>query len=189
MAHKEQIDYINKIKTQFPEFFTNKKVLGIGTFNVCGTEDEYFTDCDYSGLDLGEGPGVDIICPAQDYDAPDNTFDVIISCECFEHNPFYKETIQNAYRMLKPGGMFLFTCATTGRPVHGTASLEEESKKKWPNWKTMPNVSRENWDNEYYKNLTEEDIRECIDVDNSFSEYEFEIETNHCDLFFYGFKK
>jgi hypothetical protein len=36
---------------------------------------------------------------------------------------------------------------------------------------------------------TEEDIRECIDIDNSFSEYEFEVETNHCDLFFYGFKK
>jgi SAM-dependent methyltransferase len=109
--------------------------------------------------------------------------------KCFEHNPFYKETIQNVYRMLKPGGMFLFTCATTGRPVHGVASLEEESKKKFPNWKTMPNVIKENWDNNYYKNLTEEDIRECIDIDNSFSKYEFEVETNHCDLFFYGFKK
>jgi hypothetical protein len=91
--------------------------------------------------------------------------------------------------MLKPGGMFLFTCATTGRPIHGVASLEEESKEKWGNWKTMPNVIRENWDNEYYKNLTEQDIRECIDIDASFSRYEFEIETNHCDLFFYGLKK
>ena len=85
--------------------------------------------------------------------------------------------------------MFLFTCATTGRPVHGTISLEEESKLKWENWKTMPNVTRENWDNDYYKNLTEEDIRGCIDIDTSFSEYEFEVETNHCDLFFWGFKK
>ena len=96
---------------------------------------------------------------------------------------------KTAYRILKPGGMFLFTCATIGRPIHGTASLEEESKKKFPKWKTMPNVVKENWDNDYYKNLTEEDIRECIDIDNSFSEYEFEVETNHCDLFFHGFKK
>jgi SAM-dependent methyltransferase len=189
MAHKEQVNYVNKIKNKFPFYFINQKVLGIGTFNVCGTEDEYFSYCDYSGLDLGSGPGVDIVCPAQDYDAPDNTFNVIISCECFEHNPFYKETIQNAYRMLKPGGMFLFTCATTGRPVHGVASLEEESKEKWSNWKTMPNVTRENWDNEYYLNLTEEDIRKCIDIDTSFSKYEFEIETNHCDLYFWGIKK
>jgi SAM-dependent methyltransferase len=189
MAHKEQIDYVNRVKNQFPQFFNNKKVLGIGTFNVCGTEDEYFTDCDYQGLDLGPGPGVDIVCPAQEYDAPDSTFDTIISCECFEHNPFYEGTIQNAVRMLKPGGMFLFTCATTGRPVHGTKSLEEESKKKFTNWKTMPNVVRENWDNEYYKNLTEEDIRECLDFDDKFESYQFEVETNHCDLFFWGIKK
>jgi SAM-dependent methyltransferase len=189
MAHKEQIDYVNRVKDKFPTFFQKQKVLGIGTFNVCGTEDQFFNNCNYQGLDLGPGPGVDIVCPAQDYDAPDNSYDVIISCECFEHNPFYKETIQNAYRILKPGGMFLFTCATIGRPIHGTASLEEESKKKFPKWKTMPNVVKENWDNDYYKNLTEEDIRECIDIDNSFSEYEFEVETNHCDLFFHGFKK
>ena len=91
--------------------------------------------------------------------------------------------------MLKPGGMFLFTCATTGRPVHGVASLEEESKAKWKNWKTMPNVLRENWDNEYYKNLTEEDIRESINIDDCFDEYEFEVDKNHCDLYFYGIKK
>jgi SAM-dependent methyltransferase len=127
MAHKEQIDYINKVKEKFPKYFKNKKVLGVGTFNVCGSEDTFFDDCDYAGLDLGPGEGVDIVCPAQDYDAPDASYDTIISCECFEHNPFYKETIQNIVRLLKPGGMFLFTCATTGRPVHGTKLLEEES--------------------------------------------------------------
>lgn len=189
MAHTEQINYVNTIKRKYPEYFINKKVLGIGTFDVCGTEDSYFDSCDYQGLDLGPGPGVDIVCPAQDYDAPDGTYDVIISCECFEHNPFYKETLQNACRLLKTGGMLLFTCATTGRPIHGVASLEEISKDKFPNWKTMPNVSKENWDNEYYKNLTENDIRECMDVDKLFTEYEFEVETNHCDLYFYGIKK
>ena len=189
MAHKEQVDYVNRVKDKFPTFFQNQKVLGIGTFNVCGTEDEFFNNCDYQGLDLGPGPGVDIVCPAQDYDAPDNSYDVIVSCECFEHNPFYKETIQNAYRILKPGGMFLFTCATTGRPVHGTISLEEESKKKWENWKTMPNVTRENWDNDYYKNLTEDDIRAVIEINNTFSDFNFEYEPSSCDLYFWGIKR
>jgi len=189
MAHKEQINYVNSIKEKLPQYFINQHVLGIGTFNVCGTENSFFEKCNYLGLDLGPGPGVDIICPAQDYDAPDNTYDVIISCECFEHNPFYKETIQNAVRMLKSGGLFLFTCATTGRPVHGTKYLEEESKQKFKDWKTMPNVLKENWDNDYYKNLTESDIRECIDIDSIFSDYKFDVETNHCDLYFYGIKK
>jgi hypothetical protein len=53
----------------------------------------------------------------------------------------------------------------------------------------MPNVVKEEWDNEYYKNLTEDDIRECTPVDEIFSDYKFEIETNHCDLYFYGIKK
>lgn len=189
MAHKEQISYVNRVKEIFPEFFTNKKVLGIGTFDVCGSEDSFFYNCDYQGLDIGEGPGVDIVCPAQDYNAPDEYYDVIISCECFEHNPFYKETINNAYRMLKSNGLFLFTCATTGRPVHGTLFMEEESKKKYQDWKTMPNVVRENWDNNYYKNLTENDIRDCIDIENSFKSFMFEIEENHCDLYFWGIKK
>lgn len=189
MAHKEQIDYVNRIKNKFPEYFNNKIVLGVGTFDVCGSEDKFFENCEYSGLDLGPGPGVDIVCPAQDYDAPDESYETIISCECFEHNPFYKETIQNIVRLLKPNGMFLFTCATTGRPVHGIKSLEEESKIKHENWITMPNVSIDNWDNEYYKNLTEEDIRECVDFEDIFSEFEFEIEKDHCDLFFWGIKK
>ena len=42
MAHKEQVNYVNKIKNNFPNFFKNQKVLGIGTFNVCGTEDSFF---------------------------------------------------------------------------------------------------------------------------------------------------
>jgi hypothetical protein len=41
MAHKEQIIYVNKVKEKFPQFFNNKKVLGIGTFNVCGSEDVF----------------------------------------------------------------------------------------------------------------------------------------------------
>lgn len=189
MAHKEQQFYISKIKQRFPEAFRDCKVLDIGAFDVCGNESTYFENCKFIGLDIGPGPGVDIICPAQDYDAPDNTFDTIISCECWEHNPYYKKSIQNAVRMLKSGGYFIFTCATTGRPVHGVASLELPSKQKYKHWKTMPNVIRENWDNEYYKNLTEEDIRDCIDVDLIFAEYEFEIENNHCDLYFWGRKK
>ena len=189
MAHKEQINYVNSIKEKFPQYFYNKKVLGIGTFNVCGTESSFFDDCDYKGLDIGEGLGVDIICPAQDYDAPDNTYDVIISCECFEHNPYYKETIKNAVRMLKPNGLFLFTCATIGRAVHGTKTSDKIDSLKHDNWITMPNVFRENWDNEYYKNLTEEDIRESIDFDDNFYSYEFEVENNHHDLYFWGFKK
>lgn len=189
MAHTEQWVFCEKVKSKFPNHFKNVTVLDIGSFDVNGNEEFLFEDSKFYGLDLMEGPGVDIVCSAHEYDAPDETYDTIISCECWEHNPFYAESIRNAVRLLKSGGLFLFTCATTGRPVHGVKSLENYFKTKNKNWKTMPNVEREDWDNEYYKNLTEEDIRSCLDLDNMFQEYEFEIEKNHCDLYFWGIKK
>lgn len=195
--HKEQKIYLDEMKSKFPEAFKNRRVLDIGSFNVNGNEKPWFDNCDFIGLDIGPGEGVDIVCPANEYDAPDESFDTIISCECWEHNPFYKESIQNSVRMLKSGGYFIFTCATTGRPVHGTASQDkidrERSKTSQGNstdgWITMPNVSRENWNSEYYRNVTEEDVRDCINVDEIFSEYQFDVNENHCDLYFWGIKK
>jgi SAM-dependent methyltransferase len=197
MAHKEQRDYLNKVKIKFPNAFKNCKVLDIGSFDVNGNEKPWFDDCDFIGLDLLPGPGVDIACAANEYDAPDDSFDTIISCECWEHNPFYKESILNAIRMLKSGGYFIWTCATTGRPIHGTMSQDAIDKQRGmtsqgnviTNWKTMPNVEKENWDNEYYKNITEGDIREFCDVDTIFESYEFEVDNVHCDLRFWGIKK
>ena len=191
MAHKEQEQFCLKVKNKFPSKFSNIKVLDIGSFDCNGNERHFFEDSDYTGIDLMPGKNVDVVCAGQDYDAADQTFDTIISCECFEHNPFYAETINNVVRMLKSGGLFLFTCATIGRPVHGVASANLLMKEKDPNWKSLPNVliERNDWDNEYYKNLTEEDIRNIINVDDVFSEYQFEVEENHCDLYFWGIKK
>lgn len=197
MAHKQQKQFIEATRQKFPGAFRDVKVLNIGSFNVNGGENQYFTNCDITGLDIGPGLDVDVVCSAHEYDAPNETFNTIISCECWEHNPFYKESILNAIRMLKPGGFFIFTCATTGRPVHGTLSQDNIDQKagqtlqgnKFNKWITMPNVSREGWDNEYYKNVTEDDIHSFLDVGNIFSSYEFEINEEHCDLYFWGIKK
>ena len=133
MAHKEQWVFCGKVKGLHPSYFKDKKVLDIGSFDVNGNEEFLFKNCDFTGLDLEEGDGVDVACPAQEYDAPDETFDTIISCECWEHNPYYKESIQNAIRMLKSGGLFMFTCATTGREVHGVSYLEKDCSEQHKN--------------------------------------------------------
>ena len=77
--HKEQKDYLDKIKEKFPEAFKDRKVLDIGSFNVNGNEKPWFDNCDFIGLDLLLGPGVDVACPANEYNEADNTFDTIIS--------------------------------------------------------------------------------------------------------------
>jgi len=189
MAHQEQNEFCQSIKNLYPEFFLNKKVLEIGSFNVNGTVRDLFKNCSYIGLDIAEGNGVDVICEGQKYDAPNESFDTIISCECFEHNPYYIETINNAIRMLKSKSLFLFTCATTGRAVHGVSSLEEEGKTKHEKWITMPNVFKKDWNNEYYKNVTIKDIVTQIELDQIFYKYGFTINHKKHDLYFYGIKK
>ena len=84
-------------------------------------------------------------------------------------------------KLLRSGGLMIFTCASTGREEHGTLRSRPEDAP------FLPGVD-EKWGN-YYKNLTEDDIRECIDIDSIFSDYKFEVETNHFDLYFYGIKK
>ena len=143
MSHKEQLDFVAAVREKHKEFFTGKRVLEVGSLNINGTVRDFFTDCDYIGCDLGEGRGVDIVCAGQDLDFPDDSFDVVLSCECFEHNPAYQETLRNMVRMLKPGGLLFFTCATTGRPEHGTTRT---SPKDAP------------FCGDYYRNLVAEDL-------------------------------
>jgi hypothetical protein len=75
--------------------------------------------------------------------------------------------------------LFLFSCATTGRPEHGTRRTSPQDS---------PFTSQ--IENDYYMNLTEADVRTAIDVDKYFSEYEFFARDVHPnDLYFWGVKK
>jgi len=178
MAHPQQRDFIQYVKNKYPSFFTSKKVLEIGSLNINGTVRDFFEDCDFTGIDLGEGPGVDIVCQGQDHDAPDESYDVICSAECFEHNPYWIETFENMIRLCKQKGLVFFTCATDGRQEHGTTRTSPESS---------PLTIGIGWD--YYKNLNENDFREKINFDSLFDFCEFSVGMENYDLYFYGIKK
>ena len=175
MAHQEQKDFFQKLKYKFPYYFNQKKVLEIGSLDINGTIREFFTECDYIGLDVSFGKGVDIVCEGQNYNAPDNTYDIVCSAECFEHNPYWLETFMNMIRLCKDGGIVVFTCATDGRPEHGTTRTTPADS---------PLTIEKGWD--YYKNLNQNDFISQINFDLFFDSYEFEVEENHHDLFFYG---
>lgn len=185
MAHGEQRDFTIQVKKQFPEYFKRKRVLDVGSYNINGDNTFLFEDCNYTGLDLAPGPNVNVVCPAHEYNVESEFFDTIISTETFEHDMFLSLTLQNIVRLLKSKGLFLFTCATTGRKTHGTKSKHNKNEVD------MPNMYIANWDNDYYKNVTEQDVRDVINVDQIFSKYQF-IE-NHKnrrhDLYFWGIKK
>src|SRR5471032_185570 len=99
MSHPEQIDFIKKASAAFPQFFVGGRVLEIGSLDINGSARAHFKADEYIGLDVGPGPGVDIVCEGQKYDAPDSSFDTVLSCECLEHNPYWAETIENMFRL------------------------------------------------------------------------------------------
>ena len=82
--------------------------------------------------------------------------------------------------MLKPGGLFFFTCASTGRAEHGTRRTSPQDS-----YGTIGNV--EGW-TDYYKNLTFQDLDNVVDVKNIFSSYSAWYCPESKDLYFYGFK-
>ena len=173
MSHPEQRVFIQSVKDKHPSLFVGTYVLEVGSLDINGTVRDFFTESYYRGVDLEEGPGVDIVCPGQDLEYPTNHFDVCISAECFEHNPYWLETFVNMIRM--SGNLVVFTCATEGRPEHGTT-------------RTSPADSPFTLDWDYYRNLTEQDFR-VLDLDRIFHEYEFSVNENSKDLYFWGFKR
>jgi len=178
MAHREQREFCSKIRNQFPAYFVGKKVLDCGSLDINGNNRYLFEDCEYLGIDIGVGKNVDIVSTIHEFEGASNSYDFIISTECFEHDMHYADSLSNIVRMLKPGGMLLFTCATTGRPEHGTRRTSP---------KDAPFLDGE-W-SDYYKNLAEGDIRAVLSVEEIFSDFKFEVNTVHNDLMFYGIKK
>lgn len=184
MAHKEQQDFFEMVSSNFPNHFTNVKVLDIGSLDINGNtrrllKQPYY----YTGLDLDKGPNVDVVCPAHLFDCG-YQFDLIMSGECFEHDMFYKYSLINIIKLLKSGGLFVFTCASTDRPEHGTLRPSPEN---------APFLAEygEEWCN-YYKNLTEYDIREVLYIEEIFKDFYFQESFSGYignDLYFWGIKK
>jgi len=187
--HDEQIDFCKSVARKFPQRFTGVYVLDVGSLDINGNNKRYFSNSTYIGLDVAPGKNVDVVTPGHLYNAPDETFDVIISTECFEHDMYYKLTMKNIVRLLKSNGLFLFTCAAPGRPEHGT-------KRSRPEDSPLTSVINEEWQN-YFHNISEKELREILDLDNIFSSYY--IRENHDilvaplrlihDLYFWGIKK
>ena len=175
MAHIEQKNFFQKIKNRLPDHFYQKRVLEIGSLDINGTIREFFDQCQYIGIDVGPGPGVDVVCEGQNYNAPENSFDVVCSAECFEHNPYWLETFQNMIRLCKDDGLVLFTCATEGRPEHGTTRTSPQDS---------PLTIGIGWD--YYRNLNKEDFIENLNFTSLFSSYGFEVNDQSHDLYFWG---
>ena len=162
MAHYAQQQYCISIKERFPDKFHSASVLDVGSMDINGNNRYLFDNCEYTGIDIGEGKNVDQVISGNLFKS-ETEFDVIISTECFEHDKFWVATIFNTWMHLKRGGLYLFTCALDGRPEHGTTRTDSWSSP---------------FTNDYYMNLNPDIVKTNLPLDKMFSQYEFNVNYN-----------
>lgn len=177
MAHAQQLKFVSLVREFFLPSMSGVRVLEIGSYDVNGSIRKIFDGSEYLGADLFEGPGVDVVSSGHLLKMPDESFDLSISSECFEHNPFWIETFNNMNRMTSGSGMVVVTCASRGRLEHGTTRTSPEKS---------PGSQKIGWD--YYLNLEQSDFLKNIDLPAMFSKWVFFYIPVSQDLYFVGWR-
>lgn len=99
----------------------NRSTLEVGSLDVNGSVRRLFHG-DYVGVDMREGPGVDIIGLAADLSFAPAEFDVVVSTEMLEHDPAPWLSMAEMGRVLRPGGHLLVTTRGNGFGLHNEPS-------------------------------------------------------------------
>ncbi len=177
MSHPEQLGFFAAVAEANQGFLEGGRVLEVGSYDVNGTVRGFFPGAtEYVGVDLTDGPGVDVVGYGHELDFPDGHFDAALSAECFEHDPHWRSTFGNMVRMTRQGGLVAFTCASRGRPEHGTTRTGVGGS---------PGTQAVGLD--YYQNLTTDDFS-GLPLDDMFISYRFWYMRTHFDLFFAGIR-
>lgn len=179
--HPQARDFTLFVKRILSDFFVNKRVLDVGSGDINGNNRFLFENCEYEGNDVIQAPNVTIVSKTKDLPFDDNTFDTIVSTECFEHDPEFEQSIIKIYKMLKPGGLFFFSCASTGRGEHGTRRTTPENC-----YGTIGNLEDMV---DHYKNITDIELNEVLNLNTSFSVWDTYFCSEMFDLYFVGIKK
>jgi len=180
MAHLEMKAFCNDVKALHPKHFDNVKVLDIGSLDINGNNKVLFTNSDYTGLDIAEGKNVDVVSIAHEFKTKEK-YDVVCSTECLEHDIHWQKTLKKMVQLTRKGGLMFLTCATTGRIEHGTINAHPD---------TSPNTIAQGgeWAT-YYKNLTKEEIDLVLKSGTNFKDFDYIVNGQANDLYFWGIKK
>ena len=122
--HKSSYSKMEWFKNTYLDLSENLNILDVGSRDPEGNYN-YSTifneaNWNYTGLDLIAGNNVDIVVTDiyNWFEIEDDTYDVIISGQYFEHLEFFWLTMSQIERVLKPGGYVCIIAPSDG-PKHG----------------------------------------------------------------------
>lgn len=94
------------------------RVLEVGSYDVNGTIRDTLGIT--VGVDMREGPGVDIVVSAYSLVAEFGveSFDSVVSCDVLEHIEDWKLAMEQMWEVLKPDGFLLLTMANPDKGRH-----------------------------------------------------------------------
>lgn len=177
--HQQVIGFCTFIYENFKEYFENKIAHEIGSGDINGNIQYLFKNCTITGNDVFNSPNTTIISKTSELPFDNASFDTIFSTECFEHDPEFELSIKKIIHLLKDNGLFFFTCASEGRPEHGTRRTSPGDS-----YGAIGNI--EGWA-DHYKNIKFDDFKEVCDI-NIFTNYQSYYNSETKDLYFWGIK-
>ena len=101
-----------------------KKIIEVGSYDFNGSLrpiiEAWGNPDKYVGVDIIDGPGVDLVCPAEKIIEKfgKESFDIVISTEMLEHVRDWRKVISNIKNICKPNGLILLTTRSYGFGYH-----------------------------------------------------------------------
>lgn len=119
--HQSSMNAMRKLVTEHLSSDQPLRILDVGSYDVNGSYKQLFQNpsWEYVGLDIEEGPNVDIVIknPYNWEEVGHSTFDVVVAGQCLEHVEFPWQTMECIAEVLKPGGLH-FNIMPSAGPVH-----------------------------------------------------------------------
>lgn len=104
------------------EWWAGKLVADIGSLDVNGNPRDRFAAlrASYTGVDMVEGPNVDVVCRAEELVAQFGAehFDAVVSVDAAEHFEDWRACLSQMKRVCKSGGMLFFASVAPGFVYH-----------------------------------------------------------------------
>ena len=114
--HGTAIESFRRFNETYLSLLEKPKVVDIGSLSLNGEiKSEINPNAEYIGVDLIEGPNVDVVLK-DPYKFPfeDNSINAIISISTFEHSEFFWLSYLEILRVLKPDGLLFLNVPSNG---------------------------------------------------------------------------